>query len=122
MEFRYGEGKERALSRLGKEMKKGTAYTNLSDKALNSSTQPTRTAKIWDAWSGACLAAPGGHGGSDNSAAFSHDSVRLASALNDGIVKIWDTSLTTLGDHGSSVNSVAFSHDSTQLVSASGDG
>lgn len=32
MEFRYGEGKERALKRLQEEIEKGTAYTNLSDK------------------------------------------------------------------------------------------
>jgi hypothetical protein len=32
MEFRYGEGKENALNRLEKEMKKGTAHINLSDK------------------------------------------------------------------------------------------
>jgi hypothetical protein len=32
MEFRYGEGKERALSRLEEEMKKGTAYISLFDK------------------------------------------------------------------------------------------
>jgi hypothetical protein len=32
MEFRYGEGQERALDRLQEEMEKGTAYTSLSDK------------------------------------------------------------------------------------------
>jgi hypothetical protein len=32
MEFRYGEGKERALSRLQEEMDKGTAYASLFDK------------------------------------------------------------------------------------------
>jgi hypothetical protein len=32
MEFRYGEGKERALSRLQEEMEKGTPYTSLSNK------------------------------------------------------------------------------------------
>jgi hypothetical protein len=32
MEFRYGEGQERALDRLQGEMEKGTAYTSLSDK------------------------------------------------------------------------------------------
>jgi hypothetical protein len=32
MEFRYGEGEERALYRLKEAMEKGTAYTNLSDK------------------------------------------------------------------------------------------
>jgi hypothetical protein len=32
MEFRYGEGKERALYRLQEEMEKGTPFTSLSDK------------------------------------------------------------------------------------------
>jgi len=32
MEFRYGEGKERALNRFQDEIKKGTAYTSLYSK------------------------------------------------------------------------------------------
>jgi hypothetical protein len=32
IDFRYGEGKERALSRLQEEMEKGTPYTSLSNK------------------------------------------------------------------------------------------
>jgi hypothetical protein len=32
IEFRYGEGKERALNRLQEEMEKGTAYMSLCDK------------------------------------------------------------------------------------------
>ena len=57
---------------------------------------------------------------------FSHDSTRLASALEDETVKIWDASsgacLQTLEGHSDYINSVAFSHDSTRLASASYDG
>ena len=75
-------------------------------------------------WS-ACLQTLEGHSNRVNSVAFSHDSSRLASALLNSTVKIWDASsgacLRTLEGHSSGVNSVAFSHDSSRLASASGD-
>ncbi|KAK4246698.1 nucleoside phosphorylase domain-containing protein [Corynascus novoguineensis] len=67
-----------------------------------------------------------GHGGSVNAVAWSHDSTRLASASDDGTVKIWDAvtgqCVSTLEGHGRLVNAVAWSHDSTRLASASYDG
>ncbi|KAF2177807.1 YVTN repeat-like/Quino protein amine dehydrogenase [Zopfia rhizophila CBS 207.26] len=78
-----------------------------------------------DGWS-ACLQTLEGHSSSVSSAAFSHDSARLASASGDRTVKIWDASsgacLQTLEAHSSYVSSVAFSHDSTRLASASDNG
>jgi WD40 repeat protein len=57
--------------------------------------------------------------------AFSHNSVRLASASEDNTVKIWDISngecLQTLKDHSNIVNMVAFSPNSARLASASED-
>jgi WD40 repeat protein len=57
--------------------------------------------------------------------AFSHNSIRLASASHDSTVKMWDVSsdtcLLTLDGHSDWVSSVAFSHDSTHLASASHD-
>ncbi|KAF4631555.1 hypothetical protein G7Y89_g6575 [Cudoniella acicularis] len=63
-----------------------------------------------------------GYSGSFNSVAFSHDS-KLLAALDDDIVKIWDTGTGSLQQmlegHSSSVSSVAFSHDSKLLALAS---
>jgi WD40 repeat protein len=77
-----------------------------------------------DSWS-SCLQTLEGHSCDVTSVAFSYNSVRLASASNDGTVKIWDASsgacLQTLEDHGNCVNSVAFSLDSARLASASDD-
>ena len=78
-----------------------------------------------DNWS-ACLQTFEGHRGSVNLVAWSHDATRLASALYDEIVKIWDSAtgqcISTLEGHRSSVNLVAWSHDTTRLASALYDG
>ncbi|KAF2830311.1 hypothetical protein CC86DRAFT_443354 [Ophiobolus disseminans] len=83
-----------------------------------------RLPRVDNDWS-ACLQTLEGHGDSVMSVAFSHDSIRLASASYDRTVKIWDANsgacLQTLEGHGDSVRSVAFSHDSTRLASASWD-
>ncbi|EUC27301.1 hypothetical protein COCCADRAFT_41933 [Bipolaris zeicola 26-R-13] len=79
---------------------------------------------ISNGWS-VCLQTLGDHGSAVASVAFSHDSTRLASALGDTTIKIWDanswTCMHTLEGHNGVVYSVAFSHDSTRLASASSD-
>ncbi|PSN17148.1 hypothetical protein C7271_19260 [filamentous cyanobacterium CCP5] len=59
------------------------------------------------------------------SVAFALDSETLASASDDGTVKLWNISgelLQTLSGHIADVNSVAFAPDSETLASASDDG
>jgi WD40 repeat protein len=64
-----------------------------------------------DGWS-ACLQTLEGHSSIVNSVAFSHNSIRLASASADSTVRIWDTSsgacLQTLKGHSQVDNLVGF--------------
>src|SRR5207237_1054321 len=57
--------------------------------------------------------------------AYSPDGKRLASASQDGTVKVWDSAtgreLLTFGGHADRVNAVAFSPDGKLLASAGGD-
>jgi WD40 repeat protein len=58
--------------------------------------------------------------------AFSPDGSHLATASNDGTVKVWDvtrgTELATLRGHRAGVGSVAYSPDGSRIASGSGDG
>ena len=58
--------------------------------------------------------------------AFSADGSRLATASQDGTVRIWDPTsgeqLLVLRGHGALVSSVAFSPDGSRLASAGADG
>jgi len=84
--------------------------------------KPTTT--VVEKWS-ECLQTLKSHSSWVNSVAFSQDSTRLASASDDGTVRIWDAHggecLHTLEGHSSWVRSVVFSHDSGRLASASHD-
>jgi WD40 repeat protein/tRNA A-37 threonylcarbamoyl transferase component Bud32 len=60
-----------------------------------------------------------------NAIAFSPDGSRIAAALEDGRIQIWDPEkheeLAVLRGHTASVNSIAFSRDGKRIVSASSD-
>ena len=83
-----------------------------------------RITKIADQWS-ACEATLEGHISWVNSAAFSMDGQRIASASDDKTAKIWNVKTgaceVTLEGHTESIRSVAFSADGKCIVSASDD-
>ncbi|RKK41133.1 hypothetical protein BFJ66_g11163 [Fusarium oxysporum f. sp. cepae] len=80
--------------------------------------------KVQESWD-AYLLTLEGHSNYVNSAVFSHDSTKLASASRDRTIRIWDAETgkceQVLEGHSNEVNSAVFSHDSTKLASASRD-
>jgi WD40 repeat protein len=86
--------------------------------------------QLWDVLAGRKLcsraSALQGHRNWIRSVAFSPDSTRLASASDDNLVILWDTTtsqaLRTLRGHTEAVWGIAFSPDGSRLASASQDG
>ncbi len=84
-----------------------------------------KTARVWDAATGAVLATLSGHGDWVNSAAFSPDGSRVVTASFDNTARVWDAAtgavLATLSGHRDRVVSAVFSRDGTHIVTASAD-
>ncbi len=85
-----------------------------------------KTARIWDAGTGAQLAVLSGHGGSVSSAAYSPDGTRIVTVSADKTVRVWDArtgvQLAVLSGHTDEVSCAFYSSDGTRIVSASRDG
>ncbi len=81
-----------------------------------------RTAKVWDAATGAERVVLKGHTGAVTSAAFSADGQRIITGGMDGTTKVWDvrtgTVLLDLYKQTGQVTAVGFSSDGTRVVTA----
>jgi len=84
-----------------------------------------KSARVWDAGTGAQLAVLTGHGGSVYTADYSPDGTRIVTASSDKTARIWDAhtgaQLAVLSGHQDEVNSAAYSPDGTRVVTASND-
>src|SRR5262249_28622188 len=82
-------------------------------------------ARVWNAATGRLLFSPGGHEGHVNSIVFSPDGKLLATAGEDGVIKVRNAAtgeeLRSLRGHTAPINELAFTADGTRLPSASRD-
>jgi len=84
-----------------------------------------KTARIWDAHTGAALAVLSGHKDRVFFAAYSPDGTRVVTASADRTARIWNAQtgaqLAVVQGHTGGFNSAVFSPDGTRILTASGD-
>jgi WD40 repeat protein/serine/threonine protein kinase len=84
-----------------------------------------KTARIWDARTGAQLAVLSGHADRVECAAYSPDGTRIVTASSDQTARIWDAvtgaQLAVLSGHDNVIYCVAYSPDGRHIVTASID-
>ncbi len=81
--------------------------------------------RVWDARTGASIAALTGHRDGISQAAFSPDGSRIVSASHNGLIHVWPTKAgatpAILSGHEGAVLAVAWSPDGRQIVSSGSD-
>ncbi len=101
-----------------------TAAFSPDGKSVAGSTDNLAWLGIWDATTGVRKTTLTGQHGTIRKIAYSHDGKRLASASSDGMIRVWDTTLTDeppaeLRGHESGVWDLAFAAEDARLASAS---
>ncbi len=100
-----------------------TAYSPDGTRIVTASAD--KTARVWDARTGAPLAVLSGHGGLVASAAYSPDGTRIVTASVDKTARIWDAvtgvSLAVFVSDSGGMYSAAYSPDGMRIVTASSD-
>ncbi len=85
-----------------------------------------RTARIWDARTGAKIMVLEGHGSIVDDAAYSPDGTHIVTASFDNTARVWDArngaQVVLLAGHGNRVHKAAYSPDGKHIVTASDDG
>jgi WD domain, G-beta repeat len=84
-----------------------------------------RTARLWDASTGAAATTLEGHTGAVRAVAFSPEGSRVLTGSADAKAKVWNASngpaVATLGGHTDAVLAVAFSPDGNRILTGSAD-
>ena len=84
-----------------------------------------KTAKVWDARSGALVCTLGGHTSGVNAASFSPDGLKVLTASLDKTAKVWDAksgaNIISLTGHTSALVGASFSPDGLRVLTVSYD-
>lgn len=103
----------------------GTRVLTVTLTATEQQVGSGRKIVLWNTETGKEVVVLQGHESAVNSAVWSPDDKRIASASDDRTARIWDPNtgreLTVLKEHTRAVHTVSWNHDGTQLLTASDD-